>query len=346
MGSAVVRAAPQPRLDQLTGKQKAAIVLMALGPETAASITQKMSQDELEEITFEIARCEHVPAELARAVIEEWEQLETAAYSIAEGGVDYARRVLEQALGPQKAAVIIKRIETQLRDNSGFHNLRNADPQQIGTLLRNEHPQTIALLLAHLETAQAAAVVKELPTNIGGDVLTRMARMDKVLPEVLQVLERSYGSEAKLTLSHDLAVAGGPESVAEVLNLVTGSIEKDLLDSIAQHDAELCEQIKNLMFVFEDLVKLDDRTLQRVLREVQTRELAVSLKAASQALKERVFASLSKRAADALREEMEMLGPVRVKDVEAAQSAVVASVRALEEAGEIVINGGGDDMVE
>lgn len=347
-GSALARAAVQAAQrtpEQLSGKQKAAIVLMTLGPEAAAEITQKMSQEDLEEITFEIARCEHVPAELARAVIAEWEQMETAAYSIAEGGVDYARRVLEQAVGPQKAAAIIKRVETQLRDSAGFHNLRNADPHQVGTLVRNEHPQTIALLLAHLESIQAAAVVKELPTTLGGDVLARMARMEKVLPEVLQVLERSYGSEAKLALSNDLAASGGPEAVAEVLNHVAGSVEKELLDTIARHDPELCEQIKNLMFVFEDLVKLDDRALQRVLREIQTRDLALSLKAASEALKECVFGALSKRASDAVREEMEMLGPVRIRDVETAQAGVVKAVRALEEAGEIIIGAGKDDLV-
>jgi len=347
MGSAVL-ASPnrlEAPIQELTGTQKAAIVLMAMGREAAAEITQKMSQDELETIGFEIARLEQVPIEVARAVVEEWEQMGKAAVSIAQGGVEYARVVLEEAVGAQKAAAILKRIESQLRDSIGFQNLRNADPRQVSTLLRNEHPQTIALLLAHLDPAQSAAVLRELPPTLGGDVLYRLASIEKVLPEVMQVLERSYGSESKLALSSDMSVAGGPASVAEVLNHITGTLEKELLDTLAQRDQDLCEKIKDLMFVFEDILRLDDRALQRILREIQAKELALALKAASDALRERVLGSLSTRAADALKEEMEFLGPVRLRDVEAAQGNVVKVVRMLEEAGEIVTDAGDDDMV-
>lgn len=336
---------PQPGFEELTGMQKAAIVLMAMGPEAAAEVTQKMSAEELEAIGFEIARFDQVPIDVARAVVEEWEQMGRAAASIAQGGVDYARTVLEQAIGTQKAAAILKRIESQLRDSIGFQNLRNADPQQVSNLLRNEHPQTVALLLAHLDSAQAAAVLKELPPSLGGDVLFRLAGIEKVLPEVMHVLERTYGSESKLALSNDMSVAGGPASVAEVLNHITGTLEKELLDTLAQRDQDLCEKIKDLMFVFEDILRLDDRALQRVLREIQAKELALALKAASEALRERVMGSLSTRAADALKEEIEFLGPVRLRDVEAAQGNVVKVVRMLEEAGEIVTDAGDDDLV-
>jgi flagellar motor switch protein FliG len=332
-------------LDRLTGRQKSAIVLMAMGQNAAAEVTKNLSALELEEITFEIARMDQVPSELASAVITEWGQLETAVQSFAAGGVDYARQVLETALGPQKAAVILKRIESQLRENAGFHNLRNADASQVTALVRNEHPQTVALLLAHLEPEQTAAVMKELPTKLGGEVLFRLAKMEKVLPEVLGVLERVYGSESTVSISKDLSEAGGLEAVANVLNLMTGSVEKELLEHLAWQDQVLCEQIKNLMFVFEDLSRLDDRAFQRLLRDVQTKELALALKAASDPLKARVLGLLSSRAGDALTEEMEFLGPVRLKDVEAAQSNVVKLVRALEETGEIVISGGEDDMV-
>lgn len=333
------------RLESLSGKQKAAIVLMALGREAAAQLTQNLPQQELEDITLEIARLEHVPVELVQAVLDEWMHMETAAHSLTEGGVDYARQVLEEAIGPQKAAAVLKRIETQLRESSGFHNLRNADPQQVATLLRNEHPQTIALLLAHLDAAQNAHVLKELPGTLGGEVLFRMARMEKVLPEVLGVLERSYGSESKLSLSQDMASVGGPHAVAAILNLVASTLEKELLDQISQQDAALSEEIKNLMFVFEDIVRLDDRALQRLLRDVQTKELALALKGASESLKQRVFGCLSNRAGDAVREEMDLLGPVRLRDVEGAQTSVVRLVRTLEESGEIVITGATDDMV-
>lgn len=344
-GALVPRAVRTMRADSLTGRQKAAIVLMAMGREAAAQITQTLPQQELEDITLEIARLEHVPVELVESVLREWQHMETAAHSITQGGVDYARQVLEPAVGPQKAGVILKRIETQLRESSGFQNLRKADPQQVATLVRNEHPQTIALLLAHMDAAQVALVLKELPNALGGDVLFRMARMEKVLPEVLAVLERSYGSESKLSLAQDMSTAGGPQAVAAILNLVTQTLEKELLENIAQQDPTLSEEIKNLMFVFEDIVKLDDRSLQRLLRDVQTRDLATALKGASDGLKKRVFGCLSNRAADAVREEMELLGPVRLRDVEAAQASTVRLVRTLEESGEIVIGGGTDDMV-
>lgn len=345
MTQVVRRRESRDEYDRLNGRQKAAIVLMAMGPESAAEITKSLTPTELEEITFEIARIDQVPTDVLTAVVSEWGQLETALHSIAEGGVEYARQILEHTLGPQKAAAVLKRIEGQLRESAGFHNLRNADPAQVTGLVRNEHPQTVALLLAHLEPEQTAAVLKELPTKLGGEVLFRLAKMEKVLPEVLQVLERCYGTESTVSISRDLTEAGGLEAVANVLNLMTGSQEKELLEHLAWQDQELCEAVKNLMFVFEDVISLDDRSVQRLLRDVQTKELALALKAASEPLKVRVFSMLSQRAADALREEMEFLGPVRLRDVEQAQAAVVKLIRALEEAGEIVIGGADDDLV-
>lgn len=333
------------RYEDLTGREKAAVLLMALGAEAAAQIAQAMRPDELEQITLEIARLESVPADVAQKVLEEWQKTEEAAFSLAEGGVAYARQILEEALGPEKAAVVLRRIETQLKESGGFSNLRHADPGQLTSVLRNEHPQTIALILAHLEPALVAEVLNQLDPQLGSTVLYRMARMDKVLPEVLQVVERSLGTDSALSLSHDMAVAGGPASVASVLNLIPGALEKELLEGIAQQDHELCEEIKSLMFVFEDIVKLDDKSIQRVLREVETRTLALALKAASDELKQRIRGVLSQRATNALEEEMEFIGPVRVRDVEAAQAEIVRTVRALEETGEVVIGGGTDDYI-
>jgi flagellar motor switch protein FliG len=336
---------PKSAAEDLSGKQKAAVVLMAMGPQAAAEITKIFTAAEIEEISYEIARMERVSSEVVNDVLAEWGQMEQAAVSIAEGGVDYARQVLESAVGAQKAATILKRIETQLRESAGFRNLRNADPSQMAALLRNEHPQTVALLLAHLEPEQTASMLKDFPPELGGDVLLRLARLDKVLPEVLQVLEKCYGSESTVTISKDLSVAGGPQAVANVLNQMTASLEKELIDIIATHDAPLSDDIKNLMFTFEDIVRLDDRSMQRVLRDVQMKELALALKAASEPLKTRIIGLMSSRAADTLREEMSFLGPVRLRDVESAQAAVVRNIRALEAAGEIVIGGGDDDMV-
>jgi len=333
------------RLEDLTGRQKVAVLLVALGSEAAAQISQALTPEELEAISLEIARIDRVPVTLAQAVLDEWRQTEEAAYSLAQGGVEYARQILEQALGPQRAAQVLKRIENELKETGGFRNLRNADPQQLASVLRNEHPQAIALILAHLDAPLVADVLKQLDPAVGSDVLYRMARMEKVLPEVLQIVERSLGSDAALSLTKDMTAVGGLSAVAAVLNHITGSLEKELLDGLDRQDHDLCEEVKGLMFVFEDIVRLDDRSLQRVLREVASKELALALKVASDELRDRITSMMSQRAVNALIEEMEFLGPVRVRDVEAAQASIVKTVRALEEAGEIVIGGGVDDYV-
>ncbi len=331
--------------NDLTGRQKAAVLLMALGPEASKPITQALTPEEVEEITLEIARMETVPPDVVEAVLDEWRRTEEAAYSLAQGGVEYAKQILEQTFGPQRAAVILKRIESQLRESAGFRVLRNADPHQLTTVLRNEHPQTISLILAHLEPALVADVLKQLDPKLGAAVLYRMARMDKVLPDVLQAVERSLGSDATVSLAQDVTKAGGPAAVAAVLNHVVGVLEKDLLDGLEQQDPELCEEIKSLMFVFEDIVRLDDKALQRALQTIDSRELALALKAASDEVKSRIHGVMSQRAINALQEEMELLGPVRLRDVEEAQAAIVKSIRMLEESGEIVIGGAADEYV-
>jgi flagellar motor switch protein FliG len=333
------------RIDDLTGLQKAAVFLVTLGPEDSLHITQQLTAEELERISLEIARMDRVPVPVAEAVLDEWAKTEQAAFSLAQGGVETARQILEATLGPTKAAAVLKRIEMQLRDTAGFRTLRQADPQQLASVLRNEYPQAIALILAHLDASLVSEVLKQLDPALGGDVLYRMARMEKVLPEVLQVVDRSLGSDATLSLSEELSAAGGPSAVAAVLNLVSGSLEKELLDGIDRQDHELCEEVKSLMFVFEDIAKLDDRSLQRVLREVESKELALALKAASEELKQRIRSMMSARAVGALDEEMEFLGPVRLRDVETAQATIVRRVRTLEEAGEITIGGGTDDFI-
>jgi flagellar motor switch protein FliG len=332
--------------EELTGRQKVAVLLMALGEEASASVTRKLAPDEVEAVSFEIAKMRDVDPEVVRAVIEEWHHTESAATSLAQGGVDFARRVLEKAFGPQKASVVLKRIESQLHDHASLTHLRNADPQQLTAMIRNEHPQLIALVLAYLEPAQTAAVLQEIDGRLRGDVILRIARMEKVLPEVLQILESSLGADSDLSLSKDGAAAGGPFAVAEVLNLIPSGIEKELLDDLSSRDGDLAEEIKGLMFVFEDIIKLDDRGIARLLRDVETKELALSLKVASEELKERILDTMSARARDALIEEMDFLGPVRVTDVETAQSSVVKMARLLEEAGEIVIGGADELLVE
>ena len=331
-------------LAQLSGRQRVAILMMAVGEEASAEITKNLASEEIEAISFEIARMEKVDPLVVEAVIDEWQHTEQAAFSLAQGGVDFARRVLIKAFGETKAQTVLRRIEAQLHDTVSLTHLRAADPQQLGALIRNEHPQIIALVLAYLDPAQTAAVVKDIETTQGSDILMRMARMEKVMPDVLRIIEASLGTDSDISLRGEGSSAGGPEAVAEVLNLMSAGLEKELLDGLAERDPDLSDEIKDLMFVFEDIVNLDDKGITRMLRDVDTRELALALKLASEELRERILSTLSSRARDSLVEEMEFLGPQRVSDVEAAQANIVKLARALEEAGELVI-GASDDMV-
>jgi flagellar motor switch protein FliG len=331
-------------LDQLSGAQKAAILCMVLGSEGAAMITQKLGQDEVEEISYEIARMDRVSADATEAVLAEWLDVMTAADSIAAGGMEYAREVLERAFGPSKSAGMLKRISAQISETAGLHRLRNADPQQLGNMLRGEHPQTVALILAHLEPPHTASVFKELDPEFGSEIVLRMARMEKVSSDMLNLIEKSILTETDLAPAQGLMTSGGPAAVAEVLNLVTPSLEKALMKGVETRDPALFDQIRGLMFVFEDVVSLDDRSLQRLLREIDAKELALALKAASNEVRNKIMGAMSQRASAALKEEMEMLGPARKRDIESAQSGIVAMIRKLEDAGEIVL-GGGDDLV-
>jgi len=333
------------QLDQLSGTQKVAILCMVLGSEAASQITQKLATEEVEQITYEIARMDRVSSEATDAVLAEWLDVMLAADSIAAGGMDVAREVLERAFGQQKAQGMLKRIQSQISETAGLHRLRNADPQQLGNMLRGEHPQTVALILAHLAAPHTASVLKELDPTFGAEVVLRMARMEKVSPDMLMLIERSILSETDLAPAQGLTTSGGPAVVAEVLNLIAPSLEKAIMKGVEASDPQLCEQIRNLMFVFEDVVSLDDRSLQRLLREVDVKELALALKSASNEVKNKVMGSMSQRASAALKEEMEMLGPARKRDIEAAQTAIVAMIRKLEDAGEIVVGGGADDIV-
>ena len=335
------------RLDasSLTGRQKAAILCMTLGSEGAARITQKLTPEEAETISLEIAQLDHVSADVTESVLTEWLGLMLAVDSAAAGGMDYAREVLEKAFGAVRGGQIFRRIQSQLADSAGLSRLRKVDPQHLGNICRNEHPQTIALLLTHLEPQHTAAVLKELDPALGSDVVFRMATMNKVSSDMLQLIEGSRGSEAELGFQQGLATAGGPETVAAVLNLTSTTLEKALLEGVAERDPELSDRIKNLMFVFEDIGSLDDRSLQRLLREVEVKQLALALKAASEELRTRIASCMSQRAMEALTEEMEFMGPVRLRDVELAQTAVVTQVRVLEESGEIIVGTGSDELV-
>ncbi|MGQ0766218.1 MAG: flagellar motor switch protein FliG [Gemmatimonadota bacterium] len=329
----------------IPGRQKAAILCLALGSDIAARVTQKLSSDEVDAISFEIARMEQVSPQLVDSVLDEWLTRIMVADSLATGGMDAARDILEKAFGNRKASQVLERIQGQMQNSVGMHRLRGADAQQLSRTLTGEHPQTIALILAHLDPQHTAAILREFEPGTGSDIVLRMARMEKVSPELLLLIERTLSADTDLAAPQQLTAAGGPAAVASMLNYAPASLEKVLLDGVGAVDQALCDQIRNLMFVFEDLAALDSRALQRLLRDVDSRELAIALKAASQDLKGRITGAMSQRAVQALNDEMELMGPVRMKDVETAQANIVAMVRKLEEAGEVVLGGGDDDVL-
>jgi flagellar motor switch protein FliG len=331
--------------ERLTGRQKVAIVCMSLGTEHAAKITAGLQPEEVEIVALEVAQMDRVPPETISAVLSEWLELTLGVDSLSTGGVEFAKDVLETAFGASKASQILKRIQGQLADSDRFGRLRRADPQQLGNTLRGEHPQTIALILAHLDPSHVAAIIREIDPALGGEVMYRIAKMEKVSPEMVSLVERAIGSEADMAFSQGMSSVGGPAAVAAVLNLVSSVLEKEVLDLVSERDNALSDQIKNLMFVFEDLSALDDKSLQRLLREVDVKQLALALKAASPELRNKIMGTMSQRAVAGLKEEIEFLGPVKMRDVEAAQTDIVSKVRALEETGEIVMSGGSDDVL-
>ncbi|MEO8633725.1 MAG: flagellar motor switch protein FliG [Gemmatimonadales bacterium] len=331
--------------ETLTGAQKAAVLCMSLGTEVASKVMQQLGPDQVEVVMREIAGMPMADTITVETVLTEYRQVARAVQSLSEGGMLRAQEILEQSFGPVKAKTILERIREQMND-SGLKKLKKAAPEVLLSVLRGEHPQTLALILAHLDVKQAATVIEVMDTELASDVLYRVARMEKVSPDMLAVVEQGLASKTDITLSQEMTLSGGPAAVAKVLTLASGTVEKAIIESITHRNHELAQQISNLMFAFEDLTTLDGKAMQRILRDVDSKELALALKAASEALRAHIMKNMSERAASALQEEMEFLGPVRVKDVEAAQSRIISAVRSLEESGDIVLGGrGGDDEV-
>ncbi|ATA59539.1 flagellar motor switch protein FliG [Geobacillus stearothermophilus] len=337
--------AKRDRKGGLTGRQKAAILLISLGPDVSASIYKHLSEEDIEKLTLEISNVRQVAAEQKEEVLEEFRQLALAQDYIAQGGIAYAKEVLEKALGPDKAMNIINRLTSALMVRP-FDFARKADPMQLLNFIQHEHPQTIALILSYLDPAQAGQILSALPQEMQVDVARRIALMDSTSPEIISEVEQILERRLSATVMQDYTQAGGIEAVVEVLNQVDRSTERTILEALEIQDPELAEEIKKRMFVFEDIVTLDNRAIQRVIREVDNNDLMLALKVASDEVKEIVFRNMSTRMAETFKEEMEYMGPVRLRDVEEAQSRIVAIIRRLEEAGEIVIaRGGGDDII-
>ncbi|MEB2291395.1 flagellar motor switch protein FliG [Priestia megaterium] len=331
--------------NELTGKQKAAILLISLGPDVSASIYKHLSEDEIEQLTLEISSVRKIDPSLKEAVLHEFEQITLAQNYLEKGGVSYAKQVLEKALGPEQAMMIINRLTSSLQVRP-FDFARKADPMQLLNFIQHEHPQTIALILSYLEPPQAGQILSSLPQERQADIARRIATMGSTSPEVINEVEQILERKLSATVTQDYTQTGGLEAVVEVLNGVDRATEKIIIDTLEIQDPALAEEIKQRMFVFEDIVTLDNRSIQRVIRDVENDDLLLSLKVASEEVKSIIFKNMSSRMVETFKEEMEFMGPVRLKDVEEAQSRIVAGIRRLEDAGEIVLaRGGGDDII-
>lgn len=327
---------------ELTGRQKAAIFLVTLGSEISSEIFKHLREDEIEALTFEIARLDTIESIDRDAVLMEFKELMMAQDFISTGGIDYARELLEKSLGSQKAVDIINRLTSSLQVRP-FDFIRRTDPAHLLNFIQQEHPQTIALILAYLEPQKASVILGSLPHEIQSDVAKRIATMDRTDPNVLREVERVLEKKLSTLSSEDYTAAGGVENIVEILNMVDRSTEKTIIESLEEEDPELAEEIKKRMFVFEDIVLLDDRAIQKVLREVDTAELAKALRGVEAEVQDKIFRNMSKRAAALLKEEMEYMGPVRLKDVEETQQKIVSIIRKLEDQGEIVVARSGED---
>jgi len=329
----------------LTGKQKAAILLISLGPEVSAQIFKHFKDDEIEQLTLEIANIRKVNNDDKDGIITEFHDLLVAKEYISSGGIDYAKEVLEKALGNQKALDIIQRLTATLQVKP-FDFVRKTDPSQLLNFIQSEHPQTIALIIAYLSPEQAAQILSALPPERQADVARRIAIMDRTSPEVIREIERLLERKLSSVVSEDFTSAGGVGAIVEILNRVDRTTEKTIMESLEIQDPEMAEEIKRRMFVFEDIVQLDDRAIQQILREVDGKDLALALKGASEEVSAKIQRNMSKRAADMLKEDMEFMGPVRLRDVEDSQQRIVNIIRKLEEAGEIIVaRGGGDEII-
>jgi len=329
---------------KLDGKEKAAILLITLGPEKSAEVFKHLTEEEIEELTLQIANTRMVSAEEKNEIVEEFYQLALAQEYISEGGINYAKEVLERALGPDKAVDIINKLTSSLHVRP-FEFIRKADPNQLLNYIQNEHPQTIALILSYLNPGQAAQILANLPPEKQAEVTRRIAIMDRTSPEVVKEIEKVLETKFSGMLSQDFTTTGGVQTVVDILNSVDRGTEKFIMEELDTMDAELSEEIRKRMFVFEDIVSLDNRSIQRIIREIDNSQWAIALKGASEEVKEAIFSNMSKRLVEMIKEDIEFMGPVRIRDIEEAQQNIVNVIRKLEEEGEIITPRGGDEII-
>ena len=331
--------------EEYSGVQKAAVLLIALGPEKAATIFKHLKEDEIEELTLEIANTRSISPQEKEDVLMEFYQICLAQQYIAEGGIGYAKDLLEKALGAEKAQGVISKLTASLQVRP-FEFVRKTDPSQLLNFIQDEHPQTIAMILSYLAPGQSALVLGALPPEKQADVAKRIAMMDRASPDVIKEVERVLERKLASLVNQDYTIVGGVDSIVSILGNVDRGTEKHIMESLEIEEPELADEIRKKMFVFEDILLLDDRAIQRVLREVDNADLELALKSTTEEVQNAIFKNLSKRLAAMIKEDMEFMGPVRMKDVEEAQQKIVGIIRRLEDAAEIVISrGGGDDIV-
>lgn len=333
------------KTEEISGVQKAAILLISLGPEKSANVFKHLKEDEIEQLTLEIANTRSVSPAMKDAVLDEFYEVCLAQQYIAEGGIAYAKELLEKSLGAERAKDVIGKLTASLQVRP-FEFVRKTDANQLLNFIQDEHPQTIALILSYLPSAQSAAIISALTPDKQTDVAKRIAQMDRTAPDVIKEVEKVLEQKLASLVNQDYTIVGGVDSIVEILNTVDRGTEKHIMESLEIEDPELADEIRKKMFVFEDILLLDDRAIQRVLRDVENADLELALKNTTEEVQNVIYKNLSKRLAAMIKEDMDFMGPVRMKDVEEAQQKIVAVIRKLEDAGEIVISrGGGDDIV-
>ncbi len=326
--------------DQLNGRQKAAVLMIALDVESAAHIFKQLDQTEIEKLTVEITNMQGVHSGVINKVMEEFQQLSLAQEYIVKGGLEYAHSVLEKALGASKAGEVIEKVK-ELTTVKGFSVLKKAEPKQLANFLQKEHPQTIALIMSHLASELAADVLEEFSEELRSDVAFRITTLGRVAPTLVGEIETVVDEVAEEVINENSTSTGGAKAMAAILNKVGVVQAKFLMGSIEQRDPQVAAEVKRLMFMFEDILYIDDRSVQRILREVDKKDLTLALKIADEKMKQKIFTNMSERATDMIKEELQFMGPVRLRDVEAAQTRIIEVVRQLEENQEIVIGGRG-----
>lgn len=332
-------------MNGLNPRQKAAQIIISLGADAASGIYKHLQEEEIEKITYEITRQESIAPELSDQVVDEFYGLCVAQKVYLEGGVTYARNVLEKAFGVQQGTALLERVTKTLRTKA-FEFIRKADYKNLMNMIVNEHPQTIALILSYARADQASSIISELPKDIRVDVVERIAKMDRTSPEIIKQVEAILERKFESVISFDLLEVGGINYIAEIMNNIDRGTEKFIFDELSRKDPKLSEEIRKRMFVFEDIITLDPMSIQRFLREVDTKEMAVALKGSNKEVSAIIFENMSQRMGDTIKSEMEYLHNIRVRDVEDAQQKIVAIIRRLEEEGEIVImKGGKDDII-